>query len=476
MVDWEALYRRLPVGLQQAACSMEGWRIRRSRYGRAFFGALAAAESRTYWSAERLVDLRDRQLAEFVRYCAATVPYYRRKFRQWGVVPEEIRRLEDLHRMPLLTKDEIREYLAELVSEAVPRSARTTVHTSGTTGSGLRFPSTAQALCEQWATWWRYRRWHGIGLDTWCGYFGGRIVVPFAQRRPPFWRYNVAMRQILFSGHHISDTTLPSYLDELRRSRPPWLSGYPSLIALLASYMLDTGADLGYRVRWITTSSETLSPGRAELIARAFGVRPLQHYGLTEGAANFSECERGNLHVDEDFAAVEFVPDDASPGGAWVVGTNFTNPATPLLRYAIQDRVALPHTGCGCGRSGRVVGNVDGRREDYVVLKSGEVLGRMDPAFKDLVRIREAQIYQRAPGMITVRLVRAQDYSMRDEHALLRELRQRLGGDTEITIDYVDRLERSKNGKLRFVVSALDEPHSERAPESDTCQNPYPTK
>ncbi len=454
MADWEALYRRLPIALQQLACSAEGWRIRRSRYDSAFFEALAAAEGRARWPQERLDEFRDRRLAGFVRHCAATVPYYRRKFREWGVVPAEIRRLEDLRRLPLLSKDEIRNHLSELASQAVPARAQVIVHTSGTTGAGLRFASTRAALGEQWATWWRYRRWHGMGLDVWCGYFAGRTVVPLSQGRPPYWRYNYPMRQILFSQYHISEATLPHYVSELRRAKPPWLSGYPSVLALLASYICESGADLGYQVRWVTTGSETLLPAQSEVIAQAFGVRPLQHYGMTEAAGNFSECERGKLHVDEDFAAVEFVR-GGDGRGCWVVGTNFSNPATPLLRYALQDEVTLSEEGCGCGRGGRVVSRIDGRREDYVVLKNGAALGRLDPVFKDLVRIREAQICQRVPGRIAVRVVRARDYSDQDERALLRELRTRVGDDTEIAIDYVERLRRSPGGKLRLVVSEV---------------------
>ena len=52
---------------------------------------------------------------------------------------------------------------------------------------------------------------------TWCGYFGGRSVVAPSQSKPPFWRYNVPGRQIMFSGYHVSDEHLPAYVAELRK-------------------------------------------------------------------------------------------------------------------------------------------------------------------------------------------------------------------------------------------------------------------
>src|SRR5258708_7687589 len=124
---------------------------------------------------------------------------------------------------------------------------------------------------------------------------------------------------------------------------------------------------------------------------------------MAEGAATASEGECGTLHVDEDFAAVEFVP--AADGALRVVGTNFTNAATPLIRYDVGDLVTLGVSPCQCGRPGRTVAAVDGRQEDYIVLSNGARLGRLDHVFKDLINIREAQIRQRRAGEITVRIV-----------------------------------------------------------------------
>lgn len=188
----------------------------------------------------------------------------------------------------------------------------------------------------------------------------------------------------------------------------------------------------------------------------AFGVAPTQHYGTAEAVANMSECERGALHVDEDFAAVEFAPNPDGPGHK-VIGTNFTNPATPLVRYDVGDVVTLADEACPCGRPGRVVTSIDGRQEDYVILGNGSRLGRMDHVFKDMVNVREAQIYQELPGEMTVRVVRGDGYSDEDEDSLLREARKRVGDRMSIDVKYVDHLKRSPTGKLRFVVSDIEE-------------------
>jgi phenylacetate-coenzyme A ligase PaaK-like adenylate-forming protein len=455
-VDSESLYLGLPVFFQNVACSVQGWKIQRSRFGRGFESSLREAEARLSWTEDRLRSFRDARLQAFVRHCAESVPYYRRLFHDLRVDPGSIRTLEDLRVLPVLDKATVQERSAEMVSERVPARRRVPIHTSGTTGGGLQFVTTQQGLQEQYAIWWRYYRLRGLQPGTWCGYFGGRSVVPLRQSSPPFWRYNYPGRQILFSAYHLSPDTFKHYVAELQRARPPWLHGYPSLLALLGSLLLERNVMLGYTPAWVTTGAENLMEHQARIIQRAFGRAPAQHYGMAEAVANCFQCPRERLHVDEDFAAVEFLPGEVQ-GSARVVGTNFSNPATPLLRYDVGDRVEIDAGSCTCGLPGRLVARVDGREEDYVILANGARLGRMDHIFKDMMAIREAQIVQRAPGRITVRIVRHPQYDGRDETVLREEFRKRVGDLAEVGFEYVERLPRSRNGKLRFVVSELTE-------------------
>jgi phenylacetate-CoA ligase len=176
---------------------------------------------------------------------------------------------------------------------------------------------------------------------------------------------------------------------------------------------------------------------------------------MAEAIAGASECDLGKLHVDEDIAVTEFVPtmDDS---GYRIIGTAFTNPAFAFLRYDVGDIVSLADEGCSCGRPGRIIERIDGRKEDYVILKNGSRIGRMDHVFKDMVNIREAQIFQKQIGKIVLRVVPGFNFTDADEITLLQEVRIRVGNDEEIFIEYLDSLERSPHGKLRFVVSEVE--------------------
>jgi len=454
-MNLEQLYLKLPVSLQNFGCSLEGLRIQQKRYGAGFRRRLEESKLRGDWSREEIFEFRDQRLRQFVAHCATTVPYYRRKFKELRIRPEDIRGLDDLRVLPILKKQDVQDHPAEFVSELASQYKCDPVHTSGTTGGGLNFLSTNEAIEEQWATWWRFRNWHGLEFGTWCAYFGGRSLVPIEQTRPPFWRTNYPGRQLFFSGYHLGPTNFESYAEKLRSAKIPWLHGYPSLLALLAAYISDTGFDLGYQPRWITVGAENLLPQQAMLIERAFGVRAIQHYGLAEAVANISQCEHGSLHADEDFAAMEFIEDE--PGRCRVVGTNFSNLATPLLRYDAQDIVWTGNLKCDCGKPGRLVESIDGRQEDYVVLRNGTRLGRLDHIFKDMVHIREAQIVQHEVGAIELRIVRGPNYGGDEERQLRLEFTKRLGKDTDVQISYVSELPRTSSGKLRFVISEVED-------------------
>jgi len=437
------------------ACTAIGGWTNHGRYGGGFGRRLAAAVERASWPEEKVLAYRDARLRTVLRLAAET-PHYRRIFASLGGDWHDFATPTGLGNLPILTKLEVQAHPDEFRPERKPPHTKM-VHTSGTTGAGLCFLTTSDAAQEQWAIWWRYRKRLGIDRRMRCGYFGGRAIVPVGQERPPYWRHNYAERQLLFSSYHMAPDTLGAYVEELRRFRPPWIHGYPSLLALLASYLVDTGQELRFPLRYLTVGAESLLPAQREKMLTAFGVEPHQHYGASEAVANISECADKRLHVDEDFSLVEFVPTQADPGVAEIVGTCVTNEATIFLRYATSDTTEFPmEARCSCGGWGRVVKDIDGRVEDYLRLPGGRVLGRLDHVFKDLTSIREAQIQQISQDKLRLLVAPQPTWDVEDEVRLRAELTARIGHATEVDIVLVDSVPRTQAGKLRLVVRTND--------------------
>ena len=454
-MSMEALYLRLPVPLQNAAVSLEGWRIARRRYGVGYRAAERAVQAQGDLDASALQSFREQRLRAFLAI-AARSPFWREQFAAHGVEPGAASPFDELRKLPVLTKDTVKQNVERIINPTIDRSTLLWRHTSGTTGSGLVFPEVRETEWFTWAHWWRYRRWHGLSPTMWCGYFGGRSLVPVQCTKPPFWRVNRPARQLMLSGYHLSRETTPAYIAALREFDVEWVHGYPSMLTLIAQFANEAGLRIDLpRLRVVTTGAENLSAWQREAIRGAFGVNVVQHYGQAEAAANISECERGRLHVDEDFSAVEFIDNPHDADSRRLLGTNWLNPAFPLLRYEIGDLVVPEDSPCACGRPGRTVRNIDGRQEDYLTLPSGVRIGRLDHIFKDMVNVREAQFVQADRNVVTLRIARSAGYTDRDEQVLLDEIRQRIGTGLRVAVEYVDAIPRGPNGKLRLVLSSL---------------------
>lgn len=456
-----ALYGRAPTWAQNLLCSAEGLRLRRQRFSGEFDDRLAAARIREQWTMAQLQAHRLVRVRAMLVHAEQRVPYWRDVFAQLGFVPARMAHLDELDALPVTTKDVVIREGLRMRATSLPHGVERDcieLQTSGTTGAGLRLGLSRGAMREQWAICWRYRMWHGLVPGTWCAQLGGRVIVPLERDRPPYWRTNWPGRQLLLSGYHLGPSTADHYLEEIAQRRIQWIHGYPSMIAVLADAAASSSVRLP-ALRWVTLASESLHPAQRRRIVAGFGVVPREHYAQTESIANFSECPLGRLHVDEDHAHVEFIPHGTDANGratARVVGTALDNWHQPFVRYDTGDLVVLSTEACACGRPGRIVDEVDGRREDVLVLRNGAIVGRADHIFKSLEFIREAQIRQRRAGEIAIHVVPRGPWTAAHEAELRDAARSRLGADTTIDVVLCERIARTPAGKFRMVVREED--------------------
>ena len=443
------IYNRLPVFAQNIAFSTVGARIQKTRYGAGFLHMLEEFEAHSNWSRDQLFEWRDERLRSLIAHAYRTVPYYRNVMDEGGINPESIKTADDLTRLPLLTKDMVKADPSSFVSSEAGNMNILHVHTSGTTGSGFQFDSTLECQQAQFACFWRYYRQHGLEFDTWQAQFSSRNVVPRRADRPPFWRIDRPGRRYYMGAFHESPANLKHYYDIIKEKRFEWISGYPSLMTLLAQWMNERGLRFDF-VRVVTCGAENLLEHQSNAMEHAFGVRPVQTYGQTENVAIFSEQPDGKILVDEDFSAVEFLPDD-SVEGSLIVGTCLFNYATPLIRYCTRDIAKV------ADRDGvrREVISLDGRSEDYLLMPDGTKIGKLDHVFKDTLHFQEAQIYQFSDYSVSLRVVGEPYLCVEDERIALKAFRDSVDDSVPVRFDYVPAIERANSAKLRFVVSEV---------------------
>ncbi|MFQ5884735.1 MAG: phenylacetate--CoA ligase family protein [Thermoplasmata archaeon] len=419
----------------------------KSRIYRPFY--LMGYEKTQWLRREDLDRLTEKSLRFLVSYAYENVPYYHRMMKKHGISPDSMRTIKDLSRMPILTKQIIRDNFDSLISKSVPSQHRILLETGGSTGVPLRFYSTQVADTRAWASMFRARFWQGTVRNYRMAQISGTVP------QPNGWKRN----EIFFSAFEISEEIFPRVADELAKFRPRHITGYASYLALLANYLIENGVD-NIRPYAVETQSEMVFPHMRRAIEEAFQCPVFDHYGCKETTIKACECSRHEgYHISVENGLVETIKDGDQVVGEYgsILMTDFWNLAMPFIRYDVGDSAVISDDTCSCGRSLPLIESILGRNNDIVVLPHGRFLpGEFFPhILKDVSGIRQYQVIQDSLRSFTVKMVKSRTFGDKDKQLLLSNLANWLGNEIEVNLEYVDDISLSPTGKQKIVVSKL---------------------
>ncbi len=453
------LYQRLPPPARHLAATAYGLRMYYWRYSGRWEERVQAALERDRWSAEQWAIYRQNRLDELLHRAATRVPYYRdhwaERRRKGDRSPRDV-----LENWPVLTKEVLRLRAQDFVADDVRRSRLYYEHSSGTTGTPVSLWFPRESILERYAILEaRTRRWNGVTRYWRWATLGGQTIIPSEVDRPPFWVFNAVQNQLYLSTAHLSPGNVPHYVDAINRYRLTHMIGYNSSAAYLADEMIRQGLRLhdGFKVYF--GNAEPLHPWQRSLIAEAFGCAVRETYGMSEEVVGASECAEGHLHLWPELGVVEVLDAEDRPvaGGnnGRLICTGLLNPAQPLIRYAVGDNGHFPAEQPDTARccSLPVIGRIDGRSDDMVILRNRRRVYSTDSIFYDLP-IREGQVYQESLDTFRIRYVPTEKFQ--PEHAeILREGLHRYIGQAQIIMEPMAEIPREANGKLRAVICAI---------------------
>ena len=457
------LYSKAPVWGQNLMLTAFGAVLERERYSGRYREFQQLLERTEWASPAELENYQNERLRVVVSHAYEHVPFYRRRFDALKLTPADIRTIADLPKLPLLTRDDIRENFDDLCSRAFSRRSIRTGHTSGTTGTPLTIGYDRDTVWMTYAVFDRHYRWAGCKLGTdgdRIAVARGNVIVPLDQRTPPFWRTNHRHNQLLLSSFHLSGQNLPAYFEALAKFKPQVVDGYPSTLYLLAKYLQNRGEF--FPVKAAVTSSETLYDFQREVIEERFKCRVFDYYALAERAVFSHECDRHEgHHLALEYGVTEVTDADGHPlpigSVGRLIGTSLHNLGMPLIRYVTNDMSALLSKTCSCGRHLALMQDVTTKAEDVLTLGDGRLISPsvLTHPFKPLDCIEGSQIVQTAPNVVVVRLIPRSTYTDGHTRHLVHELKARLGDDVSVDVQFVDQLETSKNGKFKWVISRV---------------------
>ncbi|HIV67459.1 MAG TPA: phenylacetate--CoA ligase [Candidatus Butyricicoccus stercorigallinarum] len=324
---------------------------------------------------EEIKKLQSERLVKQVRHVYDNVPFYRARMEEAGVKPEDIHGLEDLHKLPFVTKDDLRDqYPYGLL--AVPLSDCVRIQsTSGTTGRRV------VAFYTQ----------HDIDLwDECCA----RAIVAAGGTKDDVC--HVCYGYGLFTGgpglnggsHKVGCLTLPMSSGNTERQvqfmtdlGSTILCCTPSYAAYLAESVNERGLRDKIKLKAGIFGAEAWTEEMRRDIEKNLGIKAYDIYGLTEisGPGVSFECEeQGGMHINEDHFIAEIIDPktgEVLPEGSRgeLVFTCITKEAFPLLRYRTRDIAILTRKPCSCGRTHIRMTKPLGRSDDMMVVKGVNV-------------------------------------------------------------------------------------------------------
>ena len=411
------------------------------------------------WNREEIAGYQAEALSHLLDHAYENVPYYRRIFRERSLAPEDIETPADLALLPLLTREILQANLPDLKARNYPESAFEYVTTGGSTGIPVGFYyEKGVSRAREWA--FMKTQWDRVGyrFTDRCVVLRGHVVGAGA-----CWRRTLFGRWLLMSSYHMTGETLPAYIDRIRKFRPRFIQGYPSMVVILARYMREHDIEPFPTVQAILCGSENLYPWQRDLLTETFDCRVFSWYGNSEQTVLAGECEVStHYHIFPEYGIVELIGQDGRPiEGPGVMGevvaTGLTNFICPLIRYRTMDVAVLGANSCACGRPYPMLERVEGRLQEFIVTKDRRLISMTAVNMHSDIfdNVAQFQFHQEKRGMAILRIVRKPGYGDRDTKRILRELDRKFDGDVDMTICFVDEIPRTRRGKHRFLVQDL---------------------
>ena len=184
------IYSKLPIFLQTVLLNFKALELYLERYGRKFQTILNEFDKNQWLPEPELEEYQNRKLRELIKHAYENVPYYNERMKEVKITPSDIKTIEDLCKLPVLTREDVKKNARKLISRSYPKWLLRHGHTSGTTGSPLDFSYDIKTCVVHLAAVWRQRNWAGLEYGKPYATLQGRVIVPLQQNTPPFWRKN----------------------------------------------------------------------------------------------------------------------------------------------------------------------------------------------------------------------------------------------------------------------------------------------
>ena len=450
-------YKRMPAPVRQLAKGLYAAVPLRLRLGKRFRQTSALLDESQWWDRERMGQHQDERLRRLIGHAYESIPYYRRVFDRCGLQPADIQTVADLPKLPILTKDDVRENQEDMRARNFPKSDLLTLYTSGTTGKPLYFyyERKKEHLYHDPYI-WRFFGWGGhrqgqrrATLSSWT-IEGDRLI-----------EMNPIRQLLILSAYCMTHENVERYAEALAKYKIRFIDAYPTSLELMTRMLRQKKIAPPTQLQSIFLHSEYVYSWQREMIESYWGCKCFDWYAMEERVVLAFECERHEgLHLISDFGITELVEDPDTAPWKKIVATGLNNNAMPLIRYETGDVGREIERSCSCGRCFPLIELGGGRERNFALAKNGARISVTNIDIPNTSRnIVQFQFIQEKAGELLLYIVCDGAFGENDREMIDAKLHEKFSDRMDVDVSYVDELFTTKNRKTPVFIQRIAERH-----------------
>jgi len=421
------------------------------RYGKVFQNKYKFLMISSEWSTEKLLEYQNKEFIKLFNHCRKNVPYYRKLFSDYGLNNVNVASIEDIKRIPYLTKKIIMENSQDLIAENLNNYKKYQFSTSGSTGERLSFFGLDSLYKIEAAFILRAYKMSGGTLynkpSVWI-----RRYVPKDSKLPLFY-YDYELKRLYLSAYHLNQDNVSLYVDKINEYNYHTLSTYPSTAYLFAQLCSENELSL-QSIKNIHVASEPLLDEWRNKIFDTFRIYPVAHYGQVEKVSFMNQIYGSKSYFENlEYGITEYEVNNY--GYYDLIGTGFNNYLMPFLRYKTEDSVILKKPSVEKGNPDNVE-SIIGRSSDILISSNNTKVPGVNFfnwVDNQLPGVGLFQIIQKINKDVDFNFVKTSDFTDDTIKDIRKGLISRLG-NLNIRIHNKETIQRDRiTGKIKSIIN-----------------------
>ncbi len=423
----------------------------------------SALQKSQFWSTEKLREDQLKRLQKLLKDSYDNTTYYRTIMDERGLTPDSFQSLDDLKKLPVLTRDITFDRQEQFFSKKFNKKFLQEFTSGGTTGQHAILFREQESFNIKLAMAWRHENWMGKSLCDKIGHVWPAAMdindnEPFRTR----FKNRYLDRRVIYNAGALDNASLNFINQDLLKFDPEYLKVFPSALFGYTEFCIENKLEHP-KYKSILSTGEPLSATQRKLFEQTYDCEVFDMYGSREVGNTSSECPaHSGMHIAMETSLVEFVKDNKEVAGGTegeMLITDLTNFAFPLIRYAINDYGIPMKESCTCGRGLVRMDKALGRLSDNIYKPDGsKILGHVlgiAITFEGPT-IGQTQVIQKSLTEFEVKITNKPEPTKEVLEFIEREMKLLIGQSINIKIEVVDEIPKEKSGKTRFIKCEID--------------------